>query len=175
MLLLDAVAVLREQGIHYAVIGAMAAAAHGAVRASIDADAVVSIAVKEAPGLRDAFARAGFSTELRRGDFDDPIAALIEIKDAYGNRVDLLVGLRGMPMELFDRAVDVPFGGETLRIVGREDFIAMKLFAGGPQDLLDAKQVRQIDTATIDVELLTRIVRKYGSSAAAHLAKLLAE
>lgn len=47
--------------------------------------------------------------------------------------MDLLVGLRGLEAEAFLRAIDVPFVGEVLRVVGREDFIAMKLFAGGPQ------------------------------------------
>jgi hypothetical protein len=43
LLLLDAVSVLTSDGIDYAVIGALAASVHGVVRASIDADAVLSI------------------------------------------------------------------------------------------------------------------------------------
>jgi hypothetical protein len=173
--LLDAVEILRQHRIDYAVIGAMAAAAHGAVRASVDADAVVSLAVKEAPNLRDAFTNAGFRAELRRGDFEDPIAAVLELQDDHGNRVDLLIGLRGMPVEVFQRAVEVPFCGETLRVVSREDLIAMKLFAGGPQDLLDAKHIRSIDPAALDVRLLATIVGRYGKDASENLAKLLAD
>ena len=175
LLLLDAVDVLRQRGIDYAVIGAMAAAAHGAVRASVDADAVLSIAVKEASHLRDAFVGARFRTELRRGDFEDPIAAVLELQDEHGNRVDLLIGLRGMPLEVFQRAVDVPFCGETLRVVSREDLIAMKLFAGGPQDLLDARQIRSIDPASLNVDLLTTVAKSYGRGAMENLPKLLAD
>jgi hypothetical protein len=40
LLLLDAVDLLERAGISYAVVGAMAAAVHGVVRASMDADAV---------------------------------------------------------------------------------------------------------------------------------------
>ena len=43
LLLLDAVSVLTSDGIDYAVIGALAASVHGVVRASVDADAVLSI------------------------------------------------------------------------------------------------------------------------------------
>jgi len=175
LLLLDAIDVLGQRGIDYAVVGAMAAAAHGSVRASIDADAVVSIAVRDTSGLRDAFASVGFRSELRRGDPDDPIAAVLELKDEYGNRVDLLVGLRGMPREVFQRAVDVPFAGETLRVVCREDFIAMKLFAGGPQDLLDASQVRATCSTSLDLDLLTKIATQYGRSAVENLTRLLAD
>jgi hypothetical protein len=49
-----------------------------------------------------------------------------------------LVGLRGLEPAAFSRLVDVPFQGERLKVIGHEDFIAMKLFAHGPQDLVDA-------------------------------------
>lgn len=62
-----------------------------------------------------------------------------------------------------------------MRVVSREDFIAMKLFAGGPQDLLDARQVRSIDPMSVNVDLLTKIASKYGSSAIENLTKLLAD
>jgi hypothetical protein len=41
--------------------------------------------------------------------------------------------------KIFERCVDVAFSGATLRVVGREDFVAMKCFAGGPQDMADAR------------------------------------
>ncbi len=44
LLLLDAVDLMATQRIDYAVVGAMAASVHGAVRASLDADAVLSLA-----------------------------------------------------------------------------------------------------------------------------------
>jgi hypothetical protein len=97
LLLLDCIEVLRAHDVDYAVIGAMAAAVHGVVRASVDADVVLSLAVREVPKLRDAFDGAGFRTDLRKGDFNDPIPALLEVNDEHENRVDLLVGLRGFP------------------------------------------------------------------------------
>jgi hypothetical protein len=53
--------------------------------------------------------------------------------------LDLLVGLRGMDPAICSRIVEVQFMGMNLHIAGREDFIAMKCFAGGPQDILDAR------------------------------------
>ncbi len=78
------------------VIGAMAASVHGLVRASLDADAVLSLPLSELRSLEKQCIEAGFDAELREGDDDDPIPALLEVMDAYGNRVDLLSGLRGM-------------------------------------------------------------------------------
>ncbi|MGH8178335.1 MAG: hypothetical protein ACREV5_18920 [Steroidobacter sp.] len=175
LLLLDAIQVLRSCSIDYAVIGAMAAAVHGVVRASMDADVVLALAVPEAVRLHDAFGAAGFRTEFRRGDFDDPIPALLELKDDFENRVDLLIGLKGMDPETFRRAIEVTFDGEQLRVVCREDFIAMKLFAGGPQDLLDAKHARSVDQDTLDAVLLRRVTQQYGAKALANLEQLLAD
>ena len=42
LLLLDAVQVLRAENIDYAIVGAMAASVHGVIRASRDADALLS-------------------------------------------------------------------------------------------------------------------------------------
>lgn len=52
----------------------------------------------------------------------------------------------------------------TLRIAGREDFIAMQCFAGSPQDLLDARSAYQAAPGPIDPDLLrTRTVaRRFG-------------
>jgi hypothetical protein len=172
LLLLDAVAVLSARSIDYAVIGAMAAAVHGVVRASMDADVVLSLAVREAHRLRDALSDAGFSVELRRGDFGDPIPALLEVKDTFANRVDLLVGLKGMDSAVFTRAIQVPFSGEMLKVVGREDFVAMKLFAGGPLDLLDARNVSSLDPEGLDVELVRRLAQSYGSEAVSNFQAL---
>jgi hypothetical protein len=43
LLLLDVVELLAREKIEYAVIGALAASVHGAVRASMDADVVLSV------------------------------------------------------------------------------------------------------------------------------------
>jgi predicted nucleotidyltransferase len=174
LLLLDAVAVLAEENIEYAVIGAMAASVHGSLRATSDADALLSVSVAKLKGLSRAFKRAGFATALRTGDADDPIPAMLIVSDAHGNRVDLLGGLRGLDPQVFARAVDVPFSGARLRIVGREDFIAMKCFAGGPQDIGDARLALSCAQAPVDLDLVRRLARGFGRAAADALERVLA-
>ena len=106
VLLLDAVELLTGRKIEYAVIGALAASIHGAVRASMDADVVLSIGIREAEALERAFKAAGFRTLLTRGDLEDPIPGLLRLNDIYDNRVDLLIGLRGMDPLAFSRGLD---------------------------------------------------------------------
>jgi hypothetical protein len=175
LLLIDVVGVLQREQIDYAVIGAMAAAVYGVVRASLDADAVLSLTTLEVQRLQQAFAAAGFPTELRRGDMDDPIACLLAVTDAHGNRVDLLIGLRGLEAATFTRTIEVPFMGQSLRIVSREDFLAMKVFARGPQDIEDARNVIAAAGDSLDLVLLRRLAAQYGPSAAATLENLLGQ
>jgi predicted nucleotidyltransferase len=162
----DGAELLSKQGVRYAVIGAMAAAVHGVVRASLDADAVVVLQVREAQVLQQSLIADGYDAALRTGDFDDPISGLLEIKDRHGNRVDLLLGLRGMDPELMGRTRQVRLAEVALEIVSREDFIAMKAFAGRPIDLADARAVIDLDRESLDLELLHRLARRFGRDAA---------
>jgi hypothetical protein len=82
LLLVDVVDLLVAKQIEYAVVGAIAASVHGAVRASMDADVVLSLAIGKASDLERSFKAAGFNTALSRGDFDDPIPGLLDIVDA---------------------------------------------------------------------------------------------
>jgi predicted nucleotidyltransferase len=172
LLLLDAVTVLEGEGIEYAVIGAMAAAIHGSVRATTDADALLSTTVAKLTNLSRVFEKAGFATGLRRGDEGDPIPAMLLVSDTHGNRVDLLGGLRGLDPQVFARAIQVPFEGSTLRVACREDFIAMKCFAGGPQDIADAR-IALKGTQAVDLDLVRRVVRGFGRDAADVLEQIL--
>lgn len=175
LLMADVAEWLARHGVRYAVIGAMAAAVHGVVRASLDADAIVALQVSEAQALRRSLIEEGFAVALRTGDVDDPIPGMLEIKDRYGNRVDLLLGLRGMDPGLMDRTRQVHFGEAIMAIVSREDFIAMKAFAGGPVDLADARAVIDLERESLDLELLRRLAQRFGRDAAQVVETLLAQ
>ena len=175
LLLLDVIGILEEQNVRYAVVGAMAASVHGIVRASMDADAVISLPAHDLAETESIFRRAGFSTELRYGESDDPIGAVLALSDSFDNRVDLLAGLRGLDAGAFSRALNIPFHGSNLHVIGREDFIAMKLFAGGPQDVSDARYALAGAGKQLDSDLLRQLASGYGRSTTAALAKLLSE
>jgi predicted nucleotidyltransferase len=174
LLLLDAAEILQREKIDYAVIGAFALSAHGVVRASTDVDVLLFTTPQHLVKLRARFQRAGFGTELRHGEADDPIPVMLILTDSHNNNVDLLGGLRGMDPAIFSRTVQVPFMGVNLRIVGREDFIAMKCFAGGPQDILDAQSAYRSARGPVDLDLLRAVTRRFGRDAADNLEQVLA-
>jgi hypothetical protein len=173
LLFLDVAQILIAEKIAYAVVGALAAAVHGEVRGTTDADALLSVALPQLRPLCAAFDNAGFQSELRFGDHEDPIPAMLILKDGYDNRVELLAGLRGLDPDAFTRTITVPFQGDTLRMIGREDFIAMKCYAGGPQDIADARAALKRRDAATDLDLLRRLTRRFGRAAADVLESLL--
>ncbi len=173
LLLLDVLDVLARNEIPYVVIGAMAASVHGIIRASADVDALLSVSVAKLGQLQRSLSRAGFDTDLRTGDADDPIPALLAVSDRHQNRVDLLAGLRGLDPDAFSRAIEVPLHGKSIRIVGREDFIAMKCFAGGPQDIADARHALEVADEPVDLDLMRRLARRFGRPAADLLDQLI--
>jgi hypothetical protein len=167
-------AVLADEEVDYAVVGALAASFHGAIRATTDAEALVFVSPAKLARLQKAFKKARFTTNLRHGDADDPIPALLAVEDQHDNRVDLLAGLRGLDSEAFARSISVPYRGGSLRVIGREDLIAMKCFAGGPLDVADARSLLKTAKEPIDTDLLRKLTRRFGRSAADALEQVLA-
>lgn len=173
LLFLDVAEILARENIDYVIIGAFALSAHAVVRASSDVDALLYVSYSRLEAISTLFKAAELDVILRRGDDDDPILSMLVLSDSHGNRVELLGGLRGVDPEVFSRAIEVPFHGINLRIVGREDFIAMKCFAGAPQDLADARAAFKGAQGPIDIDLLRAVTRRFGRDAADCLEDLL--
>lgn len=173
LLLLDVVEILRREGVNYAVIGAFALSIHGAVRASTDVDALLHVNFGRLKQLKVLFQAAGFGTTLRQADPEDPIRGMLTLTDSHGNQVDLLGGLQGMDPRLFERRLEIPFSGDSLYFVGLEDFIAMKCYAGGPQDLLDARSAYDSAQRPLNLDLLRTVTRRFGRDAADRLEQVL--
>jgi hypothetical protein len=174
LLLLDVVEILRREKVDYAVIGAFALTVLGVIRATTDVDALLFTKPGRLAKLERSFERAGFDTELRTAEADDPISGMLVLSDDYSNRVELLGGLRNMDPGIFSRTLEITFRDETLSIVGREDFIAMKCFASSPQDLLDARSAYQAAPGPVDLDLLRTVTRRFGREAADRLEEILA-
>jgi hypothetical protein len=174
LLLLDVVEILRREKVDYAIIGAFALSVLGVVRATMDADALLFAEPGRLAKLERKFKQEAFNTELRTAEADDPVSGMLVLSDDFGNHVELLGGLRNMDPEAFSRTLEITFRDEKLRIVGREDFIAMKCYAGGPQDALDARSAYRAAPGPIDLDLLRTVTRRFGREAADRLQEVLA-
>jgi len=173
LLLLDAVPILEKGSIPYAVIGAMALAFHGVIRASMDVDALIFLGNRPLEGLASEFRNAGFTVGVRWGDAQDPIPALMQLSDSFENRVDLLTGLRGLDAGTVSRTVSCAYEETPLHIVGLEDLIAMKLFAGSFRDIEDIRQLLSVSKERVDLPLLQQLALRFGRKERALLDDLL--
>ncbi len=153
LLLLKVIKRLDQWKIPYAIIGAFAASFHGFVRASLDADAVISVEGHEEKlgRLTAVLKKDGSKIELRRGDAQDPIRSVVHVQDKFQNRVDLLTGIRGMNEDVFDRAVTASFVDASVKIISVEDFVAMKIFASSSRDIQDVVGVLKIGVGKISL------------------------
>jgi hypothetical protein len=83
-----------------------------------------------------------------------------------------LVGIRGFDPEAFSRSIEVSLYGEPLKFVSLEDFIAMKLFAGRPQDIADAKSAIESAFEPLDLDLVRKLASRYGADTVRSLENL---
>ena len=173
LLLLDVVEILQREKIGYAVIGAFALTVLGVVRATTAVNALLFTNPGRLAKLEKPFKQAGFATELRTAEAQDPVLGMLVLSDDFDNHVELLGGLRNMDPGIFSRTLEIKFRDQTLRIVGREDFIAMKCFAGGPQDLLDARSAYHAAPGPINLDLLRTVARRFGRASADSLENIL--
>ena len=175
LLALDVIDVLNRFHVPYAIIGAFAASFYGVVRASLDVDAVISLGPGQADinTLTDELHKAGLKTTSRTGDLGDPVGAVLNVEDAFRNRVDLLMKIRGMTEAIFSRVVEAEFLNTRIRVISLEDFIVMKIFAGSPRDLDDAAGVLKVSHHRVHLPLLKELMEPYGKGALQRLEALL--
>src|SRR5689334_23111930 len=86
-LLLDILDILQKLDVPSAIVGALAVSYHGVPRASVDADAAIFLqgTGKNAGDVQSALIDAGYEVRFSPGEFDDPIAGVLIVEDAYEN------------------------------------------------------------------------------------------
>jgi hypothetical protein len=127
-------AVLGDDGV---LVGGLAVAAWGYVRATDDIDFVARL---PATAVVERLKAAGISSRIHRGGgtLDDGIEWCVggRLGQVAFDVLPPLVPLR------FDRAVTIALArGSVVRVVDLDGLLRLKLKAGGPQDLLDAAQL----------------------------------
>jgi hypothetical protein len=131
-------ALLTRAGVAHALIGAAALAAAGVARSTFDIDLLTIDTRVTEPGLWAELERHGAEIEIRRGDADDPLAAVVRISRSDDRPIDVIVGRHDWQRRAVERALH---DGSGLRIVRPADLVLLKLFAGGTQDLWDIDQL----------------------------------
>jgi len=132
--------VLDTHGIAHALIGAAALAARGVARSTYDIDLLTTDARVLNPNTWDSLRADGANVDIRRGDADDPLGGVVRIDAETDRPVDLILGKHAWHGRAVTRAEHVP-GGPP--VVLARDLVLLKLYAGGPQDLWDVRELMQ--------------------------------
>jgi hypothetical protein len=154
--------------LRFALVGGLAVATWGAVRATQDIDFLADSdpsPLKE-PRLRDRLKKymeqQGSRADWLVGGHDDPIPLLLRIglspnQGAVG--ADILWAHKRWQRDALQRAIGVDVAGDQVRLApGR--LILMKLEASGPQDLLDVQELLSASPPHLDVTRLKDSVRR---------------
>jgi hypothetical protein len=141
--LADAAAFLTAHSIPFAVIGGIAASIRGEPRLTADVDAVIEVEVEGALRL---LAAAGPSAPFEPlfPDAAEVVktALILPLRHRRTRiRVDLALGLTGFERRLIQRASREDLGGFQVPVATAEDLLLMKVLAGRPRDLEDAKNI----------------------------------
>jgi hypothetical protein len=153
----------RETGVPYAFVGGIAVMAWGQPRATADVDALVALPPERVAAFVRALARHGLNVDAR--DLEDSLAdgSYVTIfDDGSGFHVDVKIAARPEERAELERALDVPFRSDLLRIVSPEDTVAFKLHFGTPQDLQDARSILVRQEGRLDTARLRDFARRLG-------------
>ncbi|MGO9274302.1 MAG: hypothetical protein ACLQOO_29385 [Terriglobia bacterium] len=143
------VTALDSLGIPHALIGGLAVAARGAFRATKDVDLIVDRPVQEGPALERSLKDSGFDAAFHRGAADDPVAGVLRLAVPVAGaevKCDLLFPSLGWQTRAVRNATSVDLGGFIVRVAEPADLFLLKLYAAGPQDLIDAAQLLELQS-----------------------------
>ena len=84
---------------------------------------------------------AGAIVEIRKGDFDDPLAGVVQISVGSDEEADVIVGKWAWQKGVIDRSERLSLHGVEVPVPRTGDLVLLKLAAGGYLDLQDVRNL----------------------------------
>jgi len=137
------VAILEGASVRFAVVGAVAVASRGVPRSTFDLDLFTTDKRTLNEELWSELRTGGIPVEVRRGDFDDPLAGVTRVGQKP-DQIDVVVGRSAWERAVIERAETIEVHGLMLGVPIPSDLILLKLAAGGPIDYQDAFQLLKV-------------------------------
>jgi predicted nucleotidyltransferase len=133
---------LSDAGVEFALVGAFALSARGAGRATFDIDLMTTDRAVLTREFWLPVQKAGIVADIRKGDFDDPLAGVVRF--ATADPIDLVVAKYRWQQAVISRAERIEVNGVSLPVPRSPDLILLKLFAGGYTDFQDVKRLLDV-------------------------------
>jgi hypothetical protein len=152
------VAAMEKHGVKYSIVGGFAVSLHGAVRGTVDVDAVINHTKDQFERCEAALKSIGLQPRL-------PVAAaeVFEFRSEYIEKRNMIAWSfinYNNPLEIVDiiithdlqkmKGVRLKVGGKGIEVLSVKDLIRMKGDSGRPQDLEDIKSLNEILRETLD-------------------------
>lgn len=143
---------LESAGVRYALVGGYAVALHGAVRGTVDVDVILAWNLRTLRQAEQALNALGLVSRL-------PVTAdeVFRFRDEYVRNRNLLAWNFYNPRDLTEqldvvistdlkgkKIRSIPTTEGSVRVLARNDLIAMKRAAGRPQDLADVAALESL-------------------------------
>ena len=147
-------------GVRWYLFGAQAAIFHGVARLTADVDVTVLPELHSTGRLASAMEANGF--RLRVTATDDFVArtrVLPFVHSATRLPVDVVLAGPGIEEQFLDRAEFHVLEGVRVPIATVEDLVTMKILAGRPKDLDDAKGMLRARSEEIDLDHVRRMLQ----------------
>jgi len=147
-------------GVRWYLFGAQAAIFHGVARLTADVDVTVLLKPHSTGRLASVMEATGF--RLRVTATDDFVArtrVLPFVHSATRLPVDVVLAGPGIEEQFLDRAEFHVLEGVRVPIATVEDLVTMKILAGRPKDLDDAKGMLRARSEEIDLDHVRRMLQ----------------
>jgi len=140
--LADAAELLATNSVPFAVIGDIAVSVRGEPRFTADIDFVIGVEVERGLELLSAVKGSAFAPLFPRADEVVRTSFILPLRHVRTRvKVDLAIGLTGFEHQLISRAPREELGGISLPVATAEDLLLMKVLAGRPRDVEDARAI----------------------------------
>lgn len=137
-MILEAVSgILESLGASYALIGGQAVAMRGHPRLTVDYDFLTSDRRVFDPDVWKSLEDRGGKIDIRKGDFDDPLAGVVHITFDEDHDADVVVAKWRWEQAIIERAERLVIQGIAIPVPRTSDLILLKLAAGGYLDRQD--------------------------------------
>jgi hypothetical protein len=156
-------------------MGGIASSVRGEPRVTSDVDIVIGIDVARALELLHSLEGSPFEPLFSGADEVVERAFILPVKHrASGVRVDMAIGLSGFEKNAIDRAEIIDIGSKvTAPVVSIEDLLVMKILAGRPRDMDDARSLVSLRSDQIDWAYTEQTAQELGDTVGMDLAATL--
>lgn len=150
----------------YCVIGGLAVAAWGHARATGDIDCLVAIGPGGPGAVTGRALEAGFDCRYTPGGLGDPLRGVFRLAVPAGQTtipVQLVAFDPPFSAAILGEAVPVTLFGTPLPVVSWPYLVLLKLYAAGPLDLLDAREILRAQAPSeAELSALTLLAKRFG-------------